>query len=240
MKLYASLLLVILGFSSLCNALSPTGEYQIKVLTQGGPVSLKSTAESVYRSGSADIEVTDTMAEILLQNYTQNDRQYTDALAWTAKALGNTGNARYRDVLTEVLNNSGNKKLNKHVQGSINNLGKDNVEQYKKGMVDLTKNAPQATEAKAVTLEPGQQAITAAVIGMSMEEVYTLCGSPTSTTSHITGKQFRPFNFKGGDDVRTIALYKGQGRIVFSQDSRYNTTWKVLEVIVNPNEGGYP
>lgn len=236
--------LVVALTASYAQALSPAGENQIKALTLGGPTSIKSTAESIFRVGSTEVEVSDTLAEIILQNYMNSDRQYIDAVAWGAKALGKTGNARYRNTLNEVLEKSGNKKLNKHVTGALKMLPETATDQYVKGTVNLK---AKRDEAAAASPAPATNAalgtlnkITAALPGMSMEEVYALCGTPTATTSHITGKQFRPFNFKGADDVRTYALYKGQGKIVFNQESRYTTTWKVLEVVIDPNETGYP
>ncbi len=234
--------LVIALTAGYAQALSPAGENQIKALTLGGPTSIKNTAESIFRVGNAEVEVSDTLAEIVLQNYTSSDGQYIDAVAWSAKALGKTGNARYRSVLSEVLEKSGNKKLNKHVGGALKMLPESSADQYVKGTVNLqAKRDEAAASIPAPTTASGTlNKITAALPGMSMEEVYALCGTPTATTSHITGKQFRPFNFKGGDDVRTYALYKGQGKIVFNQESRYTTTWKVLEVVIDPNETGYP
>lgn len=40
--------------------------------------------------------------------------------------------------------------------------------------------------------------------------------------------------------VRSYALYKGKGRIVFSTSSRYDHTMRVIEVQPDLNERGYP
>lgn len=231
--------LVIALAAGYVHALSPASENQIKALTLGGPSSIKNIAEGIYRTGSAEVEVTDTLAEIILQNYASEDRQYIDAVAWSAKALGKTGNARYRNTLTEASEKAAHKNLKKHVTAALKSLPETTTDQYVKGSVNLQAQREQAAAAVPAPAG-GVNKITAAVVGMSMEEVYALCGMPTATTSKITGKQFRPFNFKGGDDVRTYALYKGQGKIVFNQESRYTSTWKVLEVIIDPNETGYP
>ncbi len=37
-----------------------------------------------------------------------------------------------------------------------------------------------------------------------------------------------------------IALYKGQGRVIYNHASRYVSTWQVAQVTLNPNETGYP
>lgn len=246
---------IALLMSSLCilltnptYALSAAGDYQLKTLTQGGPASIRSTSESIYRAGYAEQEVTDTLAEILLQNYTRNDRQYTDALAWAAKALGATRNARYRATLQEVAEKSTDRKLNKHVDAALESLPATTADSYVKGTINLAaarENAQattqtQAPAAQTTNTQANVGKITEARIGMSMEQVHAICGMPTATTSRMTGKAFIPFNFKGGDDVITVGLYKGQGKIVYDKVSRYTSSWKVREVIIDPNETGYP
>ncbi|MES2822778.1 MAG: hypothetical protein V4732_04185 [Pseudomonadota bacterium] len=230
--------------ASTAYALTPTSEYQLKLLTQGGPASIKSTSESIYRTGAAEQEVTDTLAEVLLQNYASaGDGDYVDALSWAAKALGSTRNARYRNTLTEVLEKGTNKKLNKYVSASLKSIPEADTEQYVKGTIDLNAARAQNADTKAApaaTAQSGTSKITAAMPGMSMEEVTAVCGAPTSTTSHMTGKAFIPFNFKGKGDVVMIALYKGQGKIIYTHPSRYTSTWQVEEVTLNPNETGYP
>ncbi len=173
--LFASLIPALM--TSNAQALTPTSEYQLKLLTQGGPESIRSTAESIYNSGYSELEVTDTMAEILLQNYTRNDRQYTDALAWSAKALGSTHNSRYRNTLAEVLAQSSDRKLNKYVEASLKLLPQTQTEQYVKGTINLNAARTQTSEAKPATASipppgaAGTNKITAAMPGMSMEEV---------------------------------------------------------------------
>jgi len=68
----------------------------------------------------------------------------------------------------------------------------------------------------------------------------SLIGEPTATTSRMTGKAFRPFNFSGKDNVRMYALYKGVGRLVLSNTSAYTSTYRVIEVIADTTETGFP
>lgn len=239
-SLFTSLIIM----CSTAYALTPTSEYQLTLLTQGGPASLKSTSESIYRTGVAEQEVTDTLAEILLQNYARtNNDDYIDALAWAAKALGSTRNARYRSTLTEILEKCTNKKLNKYVSASLKSIPEEEAEQYTKGTINLDTARAQHADKKAApstAAQGGTSKISAAIPGMNMEEVNAVCGAPTSTTSHMTGKAFIPFNFKGKGDVVLIALYKGQGKIIYTHPSRYTSTWQVEEVTLDPNETGYP
>jgi hypothetical protein len=91
-----------------------------------------------------------------------------------------------------------------------------------------------------VTAAQGSGSFSDIRTGMSMDEVNALLGAPTATFSHQTGKAWIPFNFKGKDVARVVSLYKGKGRITFSQESVYANVWRVLEVTNNPNESGYP
>lgn len=240
-KLFISIFLITTSYFA--SAVSPLAQNQIATLTQNDPAGIRVTAETIYRTGSADVEVTDTMAEILLQNYTRQDQQYTDALVWTLKALGEIHNSRYRNSVTEVLK-SPNKKLVKNAKAALQLLDKPDAEQYIKGSInldDLHKKSVAAAVASTQSVPVDRYSkINIVTIGMSMEEVYAMCGVATATTSHATGKAWIPFNFKGGDDVRAVALYKGQGKIIFNKTSQYSTAWKVIQIIIDPNETGYP
>jgi hypothetical protein len=66
-------------------------------------------------------------------------------------------------------------------------------------------------------------------IGMSIDEVFRLIGMPTGQSSYPTGKSHIPF-YHGADRWRQEAIYKGQGRLVFSQQAGwggagYNLIW---------------
>lgn len=71
-------------------------------------------------------------------------------------------------------------------------------------------------------------------IGMSRRQVEQLIGFPDHTSSHITGKQFIPFYF-GGDTRRTEAFYKGQGVLIYDNDSRFGSTNTLLKITVDTN-----
>ena len=75
---------------------------------------------------------------------------------------------------------------------------------------------------------------------MSMAEAYALAGEPTSSTGHVTGKAWIPYNFKGSDTLRQYSLYKGKGRIIFTNRSHYDRSWQVYEVQIDASEPGYP
>ena len=230
-------------------ALSDAGQYYITQMTMGGPQSIRSAASSIIQSGERDTDVLDTLAEVLLQNYTQPGNTYIDAMSWACRALGDSGNPRYRSTLEEVTNSKqAHKKLRKYAKKAAKQLPKGDADQYIKGTIDLVAlraenektDAARSAEKAEIAASGNFKPITSIVIGMSQSDVYAISGPPTATTSHITGNAWRPFNYKGSDTSRTILLYKGQGRVVLSNTSHYTATFQVIEVLINPNETGYP
>lgn len=230
------------------NASEVVNQRYIDQLTKGGMTSVKQAAQSIYKTNLRDTEVLDVAAEVLLQRYPSASGRDIDPLAWVCRALGHSRNPRYYSTLNEVNNSNSSSKLRKYARKALNELGGGGGEQYTKGTVDLAtvrssgkkSGVTKKAVAPVTTSQSGKQKLDIVREGMSREEVHSLIGYPTGTTSHQTGKAWNPFNFKGGDVVRTIDLYKGKGRVVFSNTSAYTSGMSVLEVIINPNESGYP
>ncbi|MGL4316205.1 MAG: hypothetical protein ACRCTL_06285 [Pseudomonas sp.] len=242
---YAFALAAALACAALpAQAVDATGQRYIDQLLQGGPVSVSQAAQSIYHTGYRDQEVLDVAAEVLAQKYrgaTSNSE--ADAYAWVCKALASSGNGRYKALLSQVAE-ADNGKLQRHCSKAAGSLsagassyapGSVNLERYRSGAVTSAQPAAQA----AAPVQ-GKGSFSSVVVGMSMDEVNALIGAPSATYTHQTGKAWIPFNFKGKDVARVVNLYKGQGRITFSQESVYAQVWRVLEVQVNPNETGYP
>ncbi|MES2932135.1 MAG: hypothetical protein V4805_01415, partial [Pseudomonadota bacterium] len=227
-------------------------QYLIDQLIQGGPNTIRNAAESIYQMHETDHAVLDVLAETLLQRYpSARDGDTVDAMSWACKGLAASGEKRYFDVVKEVADAPDTvRKLRKYCSRAAEDLRAPEGEQYRKGMASLkpsaaTADASQGKKGNAKARAQSDknasaQSITDVMVGMSMQQAYDIAGEPTDTNTYQTGKAFIPFNFRGKDLMRTAALYKGQGRIVFSNDSRYNGAMRVLEVIVNPNESGYP
>jgi len=218
----------------------------IDQMTRGGNVSIKQAAQSIYNTGEKDPEVLDVAAEVLLQRYPTAGRSDIDTLAWLCRALGNSGNGRYHATLKEVVDSSTDKKLRKYASNALKEVGDSGQQQYVKGSVDVAalRNSGQTVatvKAKPATAKKSSetQGLDIIVVGMSMQEVHDLVGQPTATTTHQTGKAWIPFNYGAKDLARTLLLYKGQGRVICSHDG-YSSTSRVIEVIIDPNETGYP
>lgn len=231
-----------LGVSALQAAeLSPASHAYISQISQGGPVTLRNAAQSIERSGHADQVVLDTLAEAMFVHSKSDSKSFADAVSWSCKGLVASGNRRYYAAVSDVAENAVNRKTRKHCSKAAKSLGSAEGKQYAAGMMTLdSAKKLAASSAPKIEAPSGKSPITEVQIGMSMEQAYSIAGQPTNTTSYMTGKAFRPFNFKGADNHRTAALYKGQGRIVFSNDNQYSNHMKVREVIVNPAESGYP
>lgn len=227
--------------------LSPASRVLIEQMTTGGPVSIRQAAQTIERSGERDTRVLDVLAETLLQNYKIGNNTNVDAMAWACKGLAASGNKRYYTAIKTVAESDEARKISKHCNRAANDLGSAEGEQYALGMASLTatvsaSSTPTApvSESKANTGDGKFAPISEVRVGMSLEQAYAIAGHPTATTSYETGKRWVPFNFKGGDVTRTAALYKGQGRIVFSNNSAYSSGMSVAEVQLDPKEKGYP
>jgi hypothetical protein len=75
-------------------------------------------------------------------------------------------------------------------------------------------------------------------VDMGINEVYATIGTPTDTSSYVTGKAWIPFYY-GGDTHRMEARYKGQGRVIFAPNSAFSGDMRVISVEYDPTETGY-
>jgi hypothetical protein len=87
-----------------------------------------------------------------------------------------------------------------------------------------TTQAAPATDPSAKVYPPAPAGTPFAkiAVGMDQKQVTDLIGSPTDFHAYVTGKAFIPFYY-GGDTHRVEYEYKGQGRVIFSPDSRFSS-----------------
>ena len=86
--------------------------------------------------------------------------------------------------------------------------------------------------------EAGKSKLKGYGIAPPQQQVIDLIGQPTDQGAYVTGKAFIPFYF-GSDKTRWEMVYKGQGRLIFSNQSGFGTGYYLTWVIHNANEGGY-
>ena len=230
-------------------ALDASGQRYTQMLTSGGPGTITRAAQDIYNTGYTDQETLDVAAQVLNDFYLKNPtaRDYADATAWLCKALGNSGNGRYKALLDKVTASDIHRRTRKHCEGAASSLpagvaefqpGSVNLDTYRTGATPST--AAPAPAAVAPATQARASDFSQIREGMSMQQVDALLGPPTNQTTYMTGKQFQPFNFAAKDVQRTKYFYKGIGQIVFSLKSAYNGVYQVIEILPNPNESGYP
>jgi hypothetical protein len=248
-KLSSLFLVASLICAASASALDETDKRYIDRLAKGGPDSLREVGEGLTGSHSTNTEVLDVAAEVLLEKYKQAaDRDSADALAWLCRALGGSGNNRYKAAIDEVANKAENRKLRGYCEKASKSLLKGATESFTAGTVNLEKlrNATPEKTAKgaAPAAKPagGPKTVDFSLVrvGMGSAEVIDILGQPTAQTQHMTGKQFQPFNFGARDLQRMYFLYKGVGRIELSLKSAYEGVYRVIKIVPNPDESGYP
>lgn len=212
-------------------AMDATAQRYAQQLSSGNHFSVRDAASSIYQTGYREEAVLDIAAEVLLKQHGTGD---ADAMAWLCRALGNSGNGRYKQAVTQAAT-SGNRKLERHCGKAADALSGATGAAYVQGSAKLVTGS----KAGAPPAKKSSGAFSSIAVGMSADEAESLIGPPTTLTTRITGKQFIPFNFRGKDDLRQYALYKGKGVIVYSKD-RYRSQFRVLEVIEDASETGYP
>lgn len=143
-------LLMGLGLAALSSsafALTTSEQLNYDRLISGDINQVKQAAQSIVSSNNSNPEVLDVLAQYLAKNYLAAADYQLDTMAWACRALGETGNARYRDLLSTIVNSDAHKKIRKYAKKSLKRLPSDSTEQFVVGSVDLSnlqKNAPKS------------------------------------------------------------------------------------------------
>lgn len=243
-------LLLTMLFAANTDVAQAGNQRTIEMLVRGGPESQREAAQNIYNGIDRNPEVLDVVAEVVLQMYQRPGFIEVDATSWMCKALGASGDVRYRGILQEIADKAPEKKVRKYAEQSLGMLPQGNANPYLAGTVDLAKLRAGAIDSQDRPQPSGRQgqppsgsgtdgAFDRIAMDMSMDEVFAIIGQPTATTSRVTGKAWAPF-YHGGDTARMFALYKGQGRIVFSNSSRFAPAWRVIDIVHDSSESGYP
>ena len=78
----------------------------------------------IVRDGIKDVEVLDAVEVELLKGYVPSgsDRNAVDAMSWLCKALGASGNKKYKETLQTVAKKAPHGKLQKYAKQSLDML----------------------------------------------------------------------------------------------------------------------
>lgn len=94
---------------------------------------LKQAAKIMASGQQMNDENAELLAEILWRKYKVAVPSDIDALSWACKALAETNNGRYRNLLQEIYQSQSHKKLRKYAKKSFNQLPPNSVEQFQGG-----------------------------------------------------------------------------------------------------------
>jgi hypothetical protein len=141
-KIYSLALGAMVALASMNSfaALDEAEKMYVDRMLKGSWISLRDVAQSLYNTGNTNTEVLDVQAETLLERYARSgeDRDAVDAVAWMCRALGASGNARYRPVLERVENDkSVHRKARGHCEKAAKGLPKEVSNPYTAGTVNL-------------------------------------------------------------------------------------------------------
>ena len=100
---------------------------------------------------------------------------------------------------------------------------------------DTSSSDSSSTNAPPVVTVPASSRLAKIEIGMTEDQVIAKLGAPTNRRGYPTGKNWIPFYF-GGDTHRMDYIYKGVGRVIFGNASRFSRVMNVVELLHNPQE----
>jgi hypothetical protein len=100
------------------------GNKYVNLLRSGNPRNKADAGKLIVREGIKDTAVLDVAEAELLKGYLSSgdDRAAVDAMAWLCKALGASGNGKYRATLQTVAAKAPHSKLQKHARQSLEQL----------------------------------------------------------------------------------------------------------------------
>lgn len=100
------------------------GSRYITMLRSGNLRSKTDAGKLIVREGVKDTAVLDVVEQELLKGYqaSGDDRGAVDAMAWLCKALGASGNGKYRGTLRTVAQKAPHRKLQKYAEQSLGQL----------------------------------------------------------------------------------------------------------------------
>lgn len=96
----------------------------VKLLRSGNLRSKTDAGKLIVKEGVRDTAVLDVVEQELLKGYlaSGDDRAAVDAMAWLCKALGASGNGKYRGTLQTVAQKAPHRKLQKYAEQSLGQL----------------------------------------------------------------------------------------------------------------------
>ena len=178
-------------------ALSEAEKGYVNQLATGGPLTIRSVAQNLYNTGNRNTEVLDVAAEVLLEKYPSAGEIHdvVESLSWVCRALGASGNSRYKPVLEQIENDKAvHRKLRGHCEKGANSLPDQVSNPYAKGTVNLASlrngGAPSTPASAAAPSMAQTTAATAATMATSPSTMMN--PAPASKLQGYGGYELKP------------------------------------------------
>lgn len=226
-------IILILSCSS-ANALSVDTAFEnenylfARLLLSGNEKDIRQAAKSMYDTGTDNINMLDLAAELLSANMLpRNERKIKlDSILWLAKAIGKPGNRRYEALIRKLLSPTmAIGRHAKHINPLVENFNDSPYETFvpnpaivEKLRIELS-NIPKKSNGM-------NEKFTQLQIGASIENIFSLIGTPNSITS--APSKVINIGFGGGIKLTSLSLrYDGYGIIYIVHQKTGNIGWKI-------------
>lgn len=129
-----------LGGSPAFAEMNEVDKSYVDQLLKGGWSTLQQVGENMFNTSYSNPEVLDIAAQVALEKYPQTGDDFTtvNSVAWLCRALGASGNNRYRPVLEQIAGDkTKHRKLRGHCEKAAKQLPKGSTNPYVAGTVNL-------------------------------------------------------------------------------------------------------
>lgn len=200
------------------------------LLTSESDFDVRLAAKLLYRPGAKRQSSLDLLAEVVWTTCAGKRKMEPDALAWSAKALGASGQARYAALLDYCLGKVDDAKGVRYLSEARSALPAGGGASFAGGRVNLAQVRDQAVR--------GSRPRSAQVIsqfdglrkGQTIDDVYATLGRPDEVRAEtLTGRKMGHAYVQIRDSKDVIAfVYRGAGTIRFAFDEDKGG-WRVAD-----------
>lgn len=196
----------------------------LSLLSSTNPIESKLGTRSIYQDELFEPEILDIVAEQLFVNKVNEDSPaFVDTIAWYAKTLGESKNARYAEILSWAKQHYSNKKIHKHIDEAVKSISRVDGNQYKSSNVSLGRLRKQLAEygnSKVVARE--KREYNNLMTTMNLREMYKLLGTPDAIEDLSVRSGWGMY---GRSALMLLVHYYDYGAIQFIYDGDTKPGW---------------
>ncbi len=202
------------------------------LLTSESDFDVRLAAKSLYRPGPRRQSSLDLLAEVTWATCSGKRKMEPDALAWAAKALGASGQARYAALLDYCLANVSDGKSVRYLTEARSSLEGKTTASFAGGRVSLAQVRDQLIRSSRPRSGQMEKQFDELRKGRTVDDIYGAFGRPDEVQAEtVTGRKMGhgPVQIRNSKD--TIAfVYRGAGTVRFGYNEEYDD-WRVFDAI---------